>query len=346
MARRHRDAAVADRPAARQPEWLTVLARVTVTTRGAAGELIKPGETAVALTGDSEEAVRREILELTRQYVRWLGRPARLRVTDAQATWPLIIDTDGTPREDGRPDFATTTASSLDDETPPPADDQPTPATGNPAAGARPAAGPIRDHPHRRPVIATASSPRRSVPARALALGVLALVGLALIVVVATVHHSRGQTTGRAPTAGAGHQSPATTSPRVADRARRAGRATRRAATAGHRVTQRRTTARDRTASRHIRRSPQRRARRRTPAQRPAHASSQRSDRSPRHPPTSRSPVTPTTTTPASSPTPTTPASTTTAPPPTATPAAPTQSASGSARGHANQPDSGGPPPL
>lgn len=112
MARRHRDAQAvnAGQPAASNPHWLTVTATITATADGATGQLAKPGETPIELQGGSEAEVRRQVLAIAREYVQWLGRPARLRVTDSQATWPLVIDTDGNPTEEGEPDLTENTA--------------------------------------------------------------------------------------------------------------------------------------------------------------------------------------------------------------------------------------------
>ena len=111
MARRHSDAtAVAAGPPASSPEWLTITATITTTADGATATLVKPGETPIELEGVSEAAVRREVLGKSREYVQWLGRPARLRVTDSQATWPLVIDPDGNVSEEGQPDLNDRTA--------------------------------------------------------------------------------------------------------------------------------------------------------------------------------------------------------------------------------------------
>ncbi len=119
MARRHRDAtAVAAGPPASSPEWLTITATITTTADGATATLVKPGETPIEIDGVSEAAARREVLSKSRDYVQWLGRPARLRVTDSQATWPLVIDSDGGVREEGQPDLNDRTALPADPPTP------------------------------------------------------------------------------------------------------------------------------------------------------------------------------------------------------------------------------------
>ena len=119
MARRHRDAtAVAAGPPASSPEWLTITATITTTPDGATSTLVKPGEAPIELEGVSEAAVRRDVLGACREYVEWLGRPARLRVTDSQATWPLVIGPDGTVTEEGQPNLNDRTALPSDPPTP------------------------------------------------------------------------------------------------------------------------------------------------------------------------------------------------------------------------------------
>ena len=78
---------------------------------GALGEATRPNEQPEQLQGDSEQAVRKQVIRYTAKYASWVGRPVRLVVTDSQATWPLVVDGEGNVTPDGAPDHTTSTAS-------------------------------------------------------------------------------------------------------------------------------------------------------------------------------------------------------------------------------------------
>jgi MinD-like ATPase involved in chromosome partitioning or flagellar assembly len=112
MARRQREGTLtAAQPGANSPEWLTITATITTTADGAIAQVTKPGEASIDLRGDSEGTVRRDVLNVAREFVVWLGRPVRLRVTDSTATWPLVVNPNGSVVEEGEPDLTETTAT-------------------------------------------------------------------------------------------------------------------------------------------------------------------------------------------------------------------------------------------